>query len=293
MAHSTDGFIETHDRRIYYRMFSGGTKTPLLTFHGGPGATHRQLLNLQELANDRPVIFYDQFCCGKSSHIGNNDNMASRWTMENFVTEIDIIRKKLNLDRVHLLGASFGTMLIADYLATRPTGIQSIVFSNPIFSAKRWKDDADRLRQQLPSTVQMVLTQHETAGTTDSVEYETAMMEYYKRFVCRLDPWPEELLNIFKELNRELYLSMWGPSEFYPTGCLKNYDQTNILRDITVPTLFICGRYDEATPETSNYYHQLTPHSQLEIFEHSSHLTLLEEKELYLLKVRHFLSNAD
>ena len=43
---------------------------------------------------------------------------------------------------------------------------------------------------------------------------------------------------------------MWGPSEFEPTGTLKNYDRVSDLARIKVPTLVICGEHDEATPET-------------------------------------------
>ena len=90
----------------------------------------------------------------------------------------------------------------------------------------------------------------------------------------------------------KLYLSLWGLSEFYPTGTLKDYDRTEELGSLDLPTLFLCGRHDEATPATTRFYHERVAHSQFVVFEHSAHLTHIEEPERYRDVVRQFLSTV-
>jgi len=121
------------------------------------------------------------------------------------------------------------------------------------------------------------MAQHEAAGTTASEEYRAAASEYYKRFVCRLDPWPEFILRA--KLALPVYETMWGDSEFSPTGNLQAYDRTDRLHELNVPTLFLCGRYDEATPEATADYHSRMPQSEMVIFEQSAHMPHAEETE--------------
>lgn len=118
-------------------------------------------------------------------------------------------------------------------------------------------------------------------------------MVFYRRHLCRLDPWPAGLERTLAEIGEQVYLTMWGPSEFYATGNLLNFDRTNRLHEITVPTLFTCGRFDEATPETTAWYQSLIPGAEIAYFEQSSHVPHLEETEPYLQVVREFLSRVE
>jgi proline iminopeptidase len=86
---------------------------------------------------------------------------------------------------------------------------------------------------------------------------------------------------------------MWGPSEFFVTGNLLDYDRTARLGEITIPTLFTCGRFDEATPESTTFFQGLVPGSELAIFEQSAHCAHIEEKPVYLHLVRDFMHRAE
>jgi len=138
--------------------------------------------------------------------------------------------------------------------------------------------------------VQAILLQHEAKGTTASKEYQEAVMGYIKRFACRIDPLPQDVLDAFADANMQVYMHMWGPSEFHPTGNLKNYDRTRELGQIRVPTLFTCGRYDEATPESTHHYHTLVPGSEFIVFKNSAHLAVIEESSAYLESIEAFLA---
>lgn len=284
-----EGYVEVEGGRIWYQTFGEGDAVPLLGLHGGPGGSSVGMERLSALADERPVVLYDQLGSGKSDRPSN----PALWTVERFVRELASLRAALHLDEVHILGHSWGTMLLADYLLTSPQGVKSAIFSSPCLSAPRWVADADRLRLDLPSDVQQVLTECEATGNTDSAEYKQATEVYMKKHVCRVEVSPEDRARRDAAFGAEVYNTMWGPSEFHATGTLKSYDRTDRLHEISVPTLFTCGRYDEASPSTTEYYHSLVPGSAFYVFEDSSHSAMREQPEEYLRVIRQFVAAVD
>jgi proline iminopeptidase len=281
------GYIEVKGGRVWYSA-SGLDKpeTPLIILHGGPGAPHYYLQPLEGLACDRPVIIYDQLGCGNSD---NSEDMTL-WSIEYFTQELDQIRNKLGLKYLHILGQSWGTMLAVDYMLTRkPAGIISLVLSSPCLSASRWYEDCRHLISEMSKADQNIILDCEASGNFDSPEYETAMMAFYKKHLCRLWPWPDYVAKTFQNINKGLYEYMWGPSEFTITGTLKNYERLDQLKNIKIPTLFTCGRFDEATPESTKEYNRSMPGSEVVIFEGASHMHHIEKPVLYLDIVRSFL----
>jgi len=284
-----EGFVPVEGGRVWYEIVGSGDAIPLLTLHGGPGYPHDYLEPLEDLSSDRPVVFYDQLGCGKSDRPTNPD----LWRTERFVLELTQVRAALGLNEMHLLGQSWGSMLATDYVLTGVEGVRSLVLASPPLSIPRWVDDMSGLRSGLPADVQAVYDRHEKAGFTACLEYQAAMLHFYKRHVCRLEPWPDCLERAVAELGLPVYTAMWGPSEFFVTGNLLDYDRTARLGEITIPTLFTCGRFDEATPESTTYFQSLVPGSELAIFEQSAHCAHIEERPAYLQLVRDFLSRAE
>jgi L-proline amide hydrolase len=78
-----------------------------------------------------------------------------------------------------------------------------------------------------------------------------------------------------------VYYAMNGPSEFHVIGSLKDWGVEDCLPEISVPTLVLSGRHDEATPKTVRPYQELIPEARWMIFEDSSHLPHLEEPEAF------------
>ncbi len=245
-----EGFVPFRGYKVWYRVVGdheAAGKFPLLCLHGGPGAPYDYLEPLEVMADTgRRVIFYDQLGCGNS----DQPRDPSLWTVELFVEEVGVMRRALGLDRVHLLGQSWGGMLAMQYALTRPEGLVSLILASSPASMPQWVAEAKRLREDLPPPVQQTLLRHEQAGTTDDPEYVEAMMVFYRRHVCRLDPWPDCLNRTFEKVmqNPEVYNTMNGPSEFHTTGVIKEWDIVDRLGEILIPTLITSGRYDEATP---------------------------------------------
>ncbi len=284
-----EGYVDVEGGRVWYRIAGSGNEIPLVLLHGGPGAPSYYLNPLEGITVDRPVIFYDQLGAGRS----DRPTEASLWTVDRFLRELDDIREALELDEVHILGHSWGSMLAVDYMLTKPQGVRSLILASPALSVRRWAADADRLVAQLPEELQIIIEQHEASGTTDDPEYQEATMEYYKRYLSRSDPWSPDLLLAFENFNTDIYGLMWGPSEFTATGTLKDYEREDMLPNLDLPVLFTVGRYDEATPETVEIYQRLVPGSKIAIFENSAHMTMLDEPEAYVDVVRQFLNDVD
>jgi L-proline amide hydrolase len=136
---------------------------PLLCLHGGPGGSHDYMEPIGELARGgRRVIFYDQLGCGRSPYPED----PSKWTVELFVDEVDAVRDALGLDRVHVLGQSWGGMLGMEYALTQPEGVESLIICDSPASIPLWVSEAIRLRAELPAEVQETLLRHEREGTT-------------------------------------------------------------------------------------------------------------------------------
>lgn len=287
------GFVSVNGGRIWYRMngtqhFAKG-KTPLIVIHGGPGFSHHYLLPLVDLANERPVILYDQLDSGHSARPNNPTN----WTVERFISEIDNLREALGLDRVMVFGNSWGGTVAAEYAISQPAGLVAVVLSSPLISTKRWIADNTEYRNNLPDDIRKTLDKHETEGTIDSQKYMDAVMVFYRRHLNRMDPWPAELDRSFEVFSPDLYVTMWGNTEFNATGTLKDYDATDRLSRIQVPVLYTCGEYDESTPSSNKYFASLTPNAEVEVIPDASHTAFLEQRKKYIEVVRKFLAKFD
>jgi proline iminopeptidase len=286
---NAEGFVEVEGGRVWYEVVGGGGGTPLITVHGGPGAPHDYLRSLEALAADRPVVFYDQLGCGNSEQPDD----TGLWRVDRFVDELEALRAHLGYEEVHVLGQSWGTIVAAEYALRRPPQLKSVVFANPALSIPRFLADARKLVRMLPPDTQEVIERHEAAGTTESEEYQEAAMAFYQRHLCRLDPWPDEIMRTFTRLSQAVYGYMWGPSEFSGGGTLSTYDCSARIGELSLPALFLCGRYDECSPEATTWASGLVPGSELVIFEQSSHMPHLEESERYMAVVGDFLRRAD
>lgn len=287
------GFVPVKGGRIWYRIngsenFVKG-KTPLIVIHGGPGFSHHYLLPLVDLADERPVILYDQL---DSGHSDRPDNPAN-WKVERFISEIDNLREALGLDRVLVFGNSWGGTVAAEYAISQPAGLVAVVLSSPLISTERWIADNTEYRNQLPDEVKKVLDKHEEAGTIDSQEYMDAVMVFYKRHLNRMDPWPAELNRSFEVFSPNLYVTMWGNTEFNATGTLKDYDATDRLPRIKVPVLYTCGEYDESTPNANEHFASLTPNAEVKVIPDASHTAFLENRKLYITVLKQFFARVE
>ena len=283
-----EGYINVPGGRVWYRSVGKGG-VPLLCLHGGPGFTHYYMEALEDLADRRQVIFYDQLGCGRA----DRPDDVSLWTVDRFVEELVAVREALQLERLHLLGSSWGGMLAMQYVLDRKPELESLVLCGSPASMTRWVRECDELLAAQPVEVRDVIRSHEARGFTDCPEYAAAILGFYKEHVCRLDPWPEGLERSFAEAGLGVYHHMNGPSEFTVTGTLKEWDITERLPEIDVQTLLIGGRYDECRPAHLEDMSRRIVNSELAIIEDASHLCFAEQRSRFMKVINDFLDRAE
>ena len=278
--------------RITGDLESGGA--PLVLLHGGPGATHNYLLSMADLASGRGVVHYDQLGDGRSTHYAERG--ADFWTVDLFVRELHSLVSALGIaDRHHVLGQSWGGFLAQEYALTQPSGLRSLVLADTAASFPEFVAEANRLRGDLPPAVEATLRRHEDAGTTDDPAYMKACQVFYARHVCRLDPMPPEVVAAFEWIERDptVYHTMNGPSEFHVVGSIRDWQSKDRLGSIEVPTLLVSGRHDEATPALQETLQEGIVGAEWVVFEDSSHMPHVEERERFMHVVGDWLARHD
>jgi proline-specific peptidase len=285
-----EGYVDFRDYRTWYRAvgdLDSGT-TPLLALHGGPGSTHNYFGPLEALADERPVVLYDQIGCGNSDRPTDIE-----WKVDVFRDEVAALRDQLGLERIHLLGTSWGGMLAQEHVLSGAAGIVSLILSSTLANITLWSEEQLKLKAQLPPDVVEVLDLLEAAGTYDDPEYEEAMSVYFERHFYR-GPEPRPELDAMDEGRApDVYHAMQGPNEWTTTGALKGWDTRDRLHEIDVPTLVIRGRYDMCTEPIAAELVKGIQGARLEIFEKSSHTPVLEESDRYLEVVGRFMREVE
>lgn len=192
---------------LYGSLSDNPSAVPLIILHGGPGATHNYLKILSLLStglHGRPVILYDQIGCGNSTRLRSYRNDNTLWRPELFIDELNNLATHLGIaGQFDILGQSWGGMLGAQYATTRPPGLRRLVIADSPADMGTWVAVANELRRMLPAEVQRTLTRCEEEGRTDSEEYEGAMLGFYKWFVCRVDPMPQEFVETMENLKED------------------------------------------------------------------------------------------
>ena len=187
---------------------------PVITLHGGPGAGHNYLTPMGDLylKHGIPVVFYDQVGCGRSTHLKGKAGDESFWVEDLFVHELDILVDYLKLrDRgFYLWGSSWGGMLAGGYACRHPQGLLKIVIASGPISMPLFIEGARQLVTELPDTVREIIEDCEKREDYESAKYEEASALFMKKHVCRLDPFPEDVMATFANLKDDptVYMTM-------------------------------------------------------------------------------------
>lgn len=269
--------------------------TPVIVIHGGPGLPHEYLISLSEF-NKRfniPMIFYDQVGNGRSTHLPEKNGDETFWTERLFIDELLNLAKALGLYErqggYDVLGHSWGGMLAAPFAAVHPSGLRKLVISNAPATTSDWGSNYRRYRDAMPEDVKKVL--YWEGEKMESGEYEGALMAFYKKHMCSVDPWPEEFVASFNWVKKDptVTLTMNGPSEFNPTGSLEHWSAVEASRAIEVETLVIYGEEEGASGEAAKPFIDEIKHVKCVQMKGTRHMPMYEDPENYWKLVGEFL----
>ena len=278
-------YIQTAAGEVFYERYGSGDELPLVCVHGGPGFTSYYLEPLSALSAERPIVLYDQAGCGRSRRGGGR----KLFSIESFVEELEALRRELRIERMHLLGHSFGGLIIGEYALRYPERVGRLIFACVSIDIPRWIEDGHRLVGQMSLMQKMVLREGARTGATSSPAYLTALQAYYAKHIYGSEEIPKSIRRAEVESDAQTYNTVWGANELVVNGLVREYSLSPRLPDLSAPTLFMCGRFDEATPEAHEYFASLVPEARLRVFEHSAHHPFATEPKESIRVVGDFL----
>lgn len=272
--------------RVVTYSFGSGKET-LFCLNGGPGLPCDYLREAHSCLTDDGfrVVTFDQLGTGKS----DRPTDEKLWDITRYVAEVETIRQKLDLGKVHLLGHSWGGWLAIEYALTHPQALRTLILEDTVADMPHLVGELNRLRAALGSETVAMMQRHEAEGTINHPEYLAAITILNYRHVCRLDEWPAPVKRSLDDWNMGPYVTMQGPNEFLYTGNLKDWNRVPDLHRITVPVLITTGQHDELTPACALRMKQHLPNAELHCFPNSSHMPFYEEPQAYYPVLRDFL----
>ena len=290
----SEGYMPFMGHHTYYRTVGERTdKAPLILLHGGPGSTHNYFEVLDRVAEEdgRMLVMYDQIGCG-NSYV---DGRPELWKAETWVNELIALREHLGLDTCHLLGQSWGGMLLLTYICGyEHSGVKSGILSSTLPASWLWGIEQARMIKELPEEYQEAIKTATETGDYSSDIYQRAEEEYMLRHAAgKPNPDGPECLLRKKRTGRESYVVGWGPNEYTPMGTLKDYDVIDKLKDIKEPCLVINGGNDLCTPYVAKVMYDNIPNSRWELFRECRHMCFVEDNDHYVEVLKEWLNEKD
>ncbi|HVJ03106.1 MAG TPA: alpha/beta hydrolase [Sphingomonas sp.] len=110
---------------LWYRVAGRTEGTPLVFLHGGPGEGSQafQAIGGPALEKTQRLVYLDQRGAGRS----DRPKEARHYSIPILVEDIERLRQHLGVDRIALLGHSFGTMLALEYAARYPDRVSAVI----------------------------------------------------------------------------------------------------------------------------------------------------------------------
>jgi proline iminopeptidase len=283
---------------VWTKRMGNNPKMKVLLLHGGPGFTHELFENFDGYLPKEEIeyIYYDQL----DSYYSDKPNDSTLWTTEHFVEEVEQVRKALNMDNsnFYLYGLSWGGILAMEYALKYQDNLKGLIISNMMASIPAYeKFAADVLGPQLPPEVYKEIKAMEAKEDFGNPRYtELVEKHYYTKHVLHLplDKWPEFINRSFSHLNPNIYIYMQGYSEFGVTGnaTLKGWDVSGRLKELTIPTLMIGGKYDTMDPKYMEWMSTQVQNGR-SLTTNGAHLSLYDDADTYFAGLIKFIKDVD
>ena len=251
--------------------------------HGGPGSDHSFFKSTAaaELRDTAQLVYIDHRGSGRSRSCD-----PATCDLENNIEDVDALRQYLGLDRICVLGSSYGGMVAQGYAIRYSQHIEKLILSVTAPS-HRFLDDAKRIVAERGTPDQKRVCERLWNGTFETMEQRLEFGEvmgpmYSTTFdLEKAKATRERSIYNVDQLNRGF------------AGFLREFDFTDELEQISCPTLVIAGAHDWICPPNhSKIIAEKIPGAVLKLFEKSSHMVAADEPAEYLATVRAFLDDS-
>jgi proline iminopeptidase len=283
--------------KVWTKRHGNNPRIKLLFLHGGPGATHEFFEPADSYlpAAGIEYYFYDQL----GSWYSDKPTDASLWDLPRFVDEVEQVRLALGLDssNFYLLGQSWGGILAMEYALHHQDALKGLVISNMVSSCPAYNDYAHNvLMPQMDQVALGEIKDMEARGDTDNPRYMDLLIEqHYSHHVLRMpqDEWPDPVNRGFAHINQDIYVKMQGPSELGLKGTLEDWDRTQELSTINVPTLVMAAAHDTMDPAYMKMMSERLPDGSFHLSPNGSHLAIFDDQQTYMTGLVDFIHDVD
>jgi proline iminopeptidase len=247
--------------------------------HGGPGGDHSGFKpGWSPLAERMQVIYVDHRGQGRSAR-----GPKETYTLDNNVEDLEALRQYLGLNKVVVIGVSYGGMVALAYASRYPESVSHLIaiVTSP---SHRFLERAQEILAERGTDEQRAMGDILWAG---AFEDEEQLKQYYAVMgpLYSLKHDPEKSAESRARGIRSVDAINQGFG-----GFLRTYDVTGDLHKVTAPTLVVGGRHDWiCPPELSEEIARLIPHADLRIFENSSHSVAADEHDALMDVIKGFV----
>lgn len=254
----------------------------LFLLHGGPGGDHLRFKQTSlELQNNAQLIFIDHRGSGRSKKTNPKE-----YSLENNIEDIEALRKHLGLNKICILGTSYGGVVAQGYAIRYPKNLEKLILVVTAPSYHFLAEAKENLK--IRGTAQQIAKAKDlwdgTFKNTKQVASFFKLMEpmYSVKASKRKTKLPKtKTIWSHEALNK-------GFGEF-----LRHYNYLPKLKNIKCPTLVLAGAKDWiCSPEQSKLIAKHIPHSRLKIFKNASHAVAIDAHQQYIKAIQHFLEKG-
>ncbi|HUU27887.1 MAG TPA: proline iminopeptidase-family hydrolase [archaeon] len=276
-----EGIASSNGVQLYYKTVGEGE--PVVILHGGPGFDHLHMLPMSALAKDYKVVFYDQRATGNST--GKVD--ARSMTVDNFVEDLEGLRKGLNLGKMNLIGHSWGAVLGMHYGIKYPDNLKTLILLGAYASMDIFDQYFENIQKKTSSRDSRAMKEIEQSEAFKKKEAE-AVQKYYRMAIKPFfyDQSSAGRLDLTFGKNTARNLSAVGNLLMRNLGSFDIHDK---LPAIKCPTLIIHGDSDPLPWEAAHKVHQWISQSKIVILKNTGHFMFVESPEEFFPVMRDFL----
>lgn len=281
---------------VWTKRIGNNPKVKILLLNGGPGGTHEYFQCFENFLPQEGIefIYYDQLGCGNS----DNPDDTAYWDLNRFVEEVEQVRTALKIDKnnFYLLGHSWGGILAMQYALKYQDNLKGLIVSNMMSSCPDYDKYAENVlaKQFDPVVLDSVMAMEIRADYNNPNYMGLLVPNFYEKHILRLPAaeWPDPVNRAFAKMNKSLYVTMQGPSEFGISGRLENWDVSKQLSNISVPTLVIGAQYDTMDPEHMKWMSTQFKNGTYLYCEKGSHMAMYDDQETYFKGLINYINKT-
>jgi len=240
------------------------------------------------------LIYFDAFGRGKS----DTAKEVKEYTLERDIEDIEGLRKAMHLNRITLLGHSYGSLVAQGYAIKYGQNLSHLIIANGFHSFVMWQENDDNSNHEIKTNYPEVWDTLVRIREQGAVSSDQLHQDIYGRvpyaFLYAYNP--ENFINRGRKpyphpFNPKLYYQMVGrDGDFIVGNDIGNFDFRKQLKDLKMPILIIAGRYDRvAVPWMQIKYKEYCPQAQFVMFEKSGHNPQVEEQAAEFALIKNFL----